>query len=111
MTPGEEDTWAFEEEDDDVESVGDGEEEVEAEAALVPGEVDVARDGEGAEEDLSCVTEEGEGEETGAGLDASEFALGIEGVDWEGMGLDWSELDREDATGVICLACWNARRW
>ena len=80
MTPGEEDAWAFEE-DDAAEGVDDGAAEAEAEAAaaLVPGEVDAARDGEGADEELSCVgdgcaAEEGEGEETGAALDAWVFA-------------------------------------
>jgi len=69
VTPGEEDTWAFEE-DDDAEGADDGEgvAEAEAEAALVPGEVDVARDGEGADEELSCVgdgceEEEGDGDD------------------------------------------------
>jgi len=110
VTPGEEDTWAFEE-DDDAEGADDGEgvAEAEAEAALVPGEVDVARDGEGADEELSCVgdgceEEEGDGEETGAGLDACVFASGVEGADCEGVGLDWGELDPEAGAGVVALA-------
>jgi hypothetical protein len=107
VTPGEEDAWAFEE-DDACAAVDDcaGEAEAEAEAALVPGAVDAARDGEGADEELSCVgagcEEEGEGEENGAGLDACVFALGV-GADCDGMGLDWGKLDPE-AMGVVALA-------
>jgi hypothetical protein len=115
VTPGEEDAWAFEEEDDDG-GVDDGEAEAEAEAeaALVSGEVDAARDGEGADEELSCVgdgceEEEGEGEENGAGLDACVFAAGV-GADCETAGLDWGELDPEAGTGVVALAWWSARR-
>lgn len=116
MTPGEEDAWAFEEDDDGV-GVDDGEAEAEAEAeaALVPGKVDVARDAEGADEELTCVgdgceEDEGEGEEVGAGLDACVFASGVEGADCEGVGLDWGELDSEAGTGVVALAWWSARR-
>lgn len=113
MTPGEEDTWAFEE-DDVGEGVDDGEAEAEVEAALVPGEVDVARDGEGADEELSCVVDgceegEGEGEEDAAALEACVFASGVKGADWEGVGLDWGELDSEAGTGVVALARWSAR--
>jgi len=112
VTPREEDDWAFEEEDDDGEGVDDGEGEAEVEAALVPGEVDVAGDDEGVNE-LSCVgeEEEGEGEEDAAGLDACVFASGVEGVDCEGVGLDWGELDSEAGTDVVALAWWRARRW
>jgi hypothetical protein len=112
VTPGEEDAWAFEEEDDES---GVDEGEAEAEAALVPGEVDAARDGEGADEELSCVgdgceEEEGEGEENGAGLDACVFAAGVEGAACETAALDWGELDSEAGTGVVALAWWSARR-
>jgi len=61
--------------------VDDGEEE--GEAALVPGEVDVSRVGEGEEEGDGCAVEEGEGEENGA-LDDCVFAL-EEGADCEGL--------------------------
>ena len=113
MTPGEEDAWAIEE-DDVGDGVDDGEAEAEVEAALVPGEVDVARDDEGDDEELSCVVEgceegEGEGEEEGATLEACVFASGVEGADWEGVGLDWGELDPEAGTGVVALAWWSAR--
>jgi hypothetical protein len=117
VTPGEEDAWAFKEEDDVGEGVDDGEAEAEAEVepALVPGEVDAARDDEGADEALSCVgdgceEDEGEGEENGAALDACVFASGVEGADCEGVGLDWGELDAEAGTGVVALAWWSARR-
>jgi hypothetical protein len=119
MTPREEDTWAFEEEDDDDDKgVDDGEGEAEVEAALVAGEVDVARADEGADEELSCIEEEGdgegdgeeEGEEDGAGLDACVFTSGVEGVDCAGAELDWGALDSETGTGVVALACWSARR-
>lgn len=94
---------------DDAEA--EGEAEAEAEAALVPGDVDAARDGEGADEALSCVgdgCEEGVGvgEETVGGLDAWVFALGVEGADCEGAG-----IDSEAGTGVVALAWWSARRW
>lgn len=115
MTPGEEDAWAFEEDDGVSVDDGEAEAEAEAEAALVPGEVDVTRDAEGADEELSCVGDgceegEGEGEEVGAALDAWVFASGVEGADCEGMGLDWGELDSEAGTGVVALAWWSARR-
>ena len=91
--------------------------EAEAEAALVPGAVDAARDGEEADEALACVGDgceegvgEGEGEETGAGLDACVFASGVEAAGCEGAGLDWGALDPEAATGVVALAWWRARR-
>lgn len=115
-TPSEEDAWAFKEEEDDSEGVDDG--EAVAEAALVLGKVDAARDGEGADDEVSstgvgCEEGVGEGvgvgEETGAGLDASVFASGVEGADCEGAGSDWGELDSE-AT-LVALAWWRARWW
>jgi hypothetical protein len=53
--------------------------------ALVPGEVDVALDGEGTDEESSCVgdgeeEEEGEGEENGWGLDA---CVGAAAREWD----------------------------
>lgn len=116
MTPSEEDAWAFEEDDAaEGEGVDDAKGEAEAEAALVPGEVDAARDGEGADEELSCVGDgceegDGDGEETGAALDACVFASGVEGADCEGMGLDWGEFDPEAGAAVVALAWWIARR-
>jgi hypothetical protein len=53
-------------------ALDDGDAEAEAKVALVPGEIDVARGRKAADEELSCVEEEGEGEgeECGCGLDA-----------------------------------------
>lgn len=118
MKPDEEDAWTLEREDDDNAGVDDDKAEAEAaaEAALVPGEVDAARDGEGADEELSCVgdgcaEEEGAGEENGAALDACVFASGVKGADCDGVGLDWGELDPEAGTGVVALAWLSARRF
>ena len=105
----------FNEEDDDSEGVDDG--EAEAEAALVPGEADAARDGEGADDvssvGVGCDEGEGEGvgvrEATGAGLDACVFASGVEGADCEGAGSDWGELD--SGATLVALAWWRARWW
>jgi hypothetical protein len=93
MVPGEVDARALEEENDDDASVDDT--EAEEEAALVPGEVDVGGDDEGAGEELSrvadgCEEEEGEGEEN-----AWEDAC-VAAADCEGVGLD-SEAESDVA--------------
>ena len=99
MTPGEDDTRALEEENDDDESVDDGEAEAEEEAALVSCEVEIARDDEGADEKLSsvedgCEEKEGEGEENGCCEDAC-----VAAADCEGVG-----LDSEAGSDVVALA-------
>ncbi len=108
VTPRVEDAWLFEVEDAVGEGVEDGEREGDAEAALEPGEADVA--GACEEEEFSGVGEgedcaegeaEGEGEETGAGLDACVFA-GEEAAGCEGAGFAWDEP--EAGAGVVALA-------
>jgi hypothetical protein len=105
MTTGEDDNRALEEENDDDGSVDDGEAEAEEEAALVLGEVEVARDDEGADEELSsvadgCEEKEGEGEENGCCEDAC-----VAAADCEGVG-----LDSEAGSDVVALAWGSARR-